>query len=94
MALFAQTLKETVAPTLTLSSAAVFTNSTEKPVVVRYVSEISSHISMTGTADATSAFVPANCVEVLNVDPGKSITAIRGASETDAPVWVTVITQV
>ncbi len=94
MAHNAQTFKATVAPTLTAVAADLYTNNTGKPVVVRYVSEISSHISMTGTATTTDAFVPANCVEVLNVDPGKSVNAVRGASETDAPAWVTEITQV
>ncbi len=72
----------------------MYTNNTGKPVVVRYVSEITSHISMTGAATTADAFVPADGVEVLNVDPGKSVSAIRGASESDSAVWVTEITQV
>jgi len=94
MAHFAQTFKATVAPTLSATAADVYTNTTEKPVVVRFVSEISSHLSLTGAASTTDAFVPANCVEILNIDPGKSLSAVRGASETDAPAWITEITQV
>lgn len=94
MAHQAQTFKATAAPTLTATAADIYINNTEKPVVVRYVSEISSHLSMTGTATVADAFVPANCVEVLNIDPGKSLNAIRGASETDSPAWITEITQV
>jgi len=94
MAYNAKTFKTTVAPTLTAVAADLYINSTDKPIVVRYVSEVSSHISMTGPATVSDAFVPANCVEVLNVDPGKSVNAVRGTSETDAPVWVTEITQV
>lgn len=94
MAHFAQTFNQTVAPTLTSGAADVFTNTTDKPVVVRYVSEISSHVSMIGAATAVDAFIPANCVEVFNINPGKSISAIRGAAESDSPAWITVITQV
>lgn len=94
MAHNAQTFKATAAPTLVAAAADIYTNATDKPVVVRYVTEISSHISMTGTATVADAFVPANCVEVLNVDPGKSISALRGAAETDSVVWITEITQV
>ena len=94
MAHNAKTFKTTVTPTLTAVAADLYTNSTDKPVVVRYVSEISTHINMIGIATVSDAFVPANCVEVLNVDPGKSVNAIRGVSETDAPAWVTEITQV
>lgn len=94
MAHNAQTFKATVAPTLTAVAADLYTNTTNKPVVVRYVSEISTHLSMTGAASTLEAFVPANCVEVLNIDPGKSLSGVRGASETDAPAWITVVTQV
>lgn len=94
MAHNAQTFKVTVAPTLVATAADIYTNATDKPVVVRYVTEVSSHISMVGAATVTSPLVPANCVEILNIDPGKSISAIRGASETDSVVWVTEITQV
>ncbi len=94
MAHNAQTFKATVAPTLVAADAIIYTNNTEKPVVVRYVTEVSSHISMVGVATVADPLVPANCVEILNVDPGKSINAIRGAAETDSVVWVTEITQV
>jgi hypothetical protein len=49
---------------------------------------------MNGAASTSEALVPANRVEILNIDPGKSIHAIRGATETDAPAWITEITQV
>ena len=94
MAYNAKTFKTTAASTLSARPSDLYTNSTDKPVVVRYVSEISAHINMTGAATLSDAFVPANCVELLNVDPGKSVNAVRGASETDAPAWVTEITQV
>lgn len=94
MASYAKTFKATATATLTATSAAVFTNSGDKPVLIRYVSEIASHISMTGAASVTDALVPANCIELLNVDPGKSLTAVRAASETDDTVWITEITQV
>ena len=94
MAYNAQTFKENVTQILTTSPTDLYTNETNKPVVVRYVSEISSHISMTGDASNRTAFVPANCVEVLNIDPDKSLNAVRGDSETSSPAWITVITQV
>lgn len=94
MAHNAQTFKASVAAPLTAVASDTYTNATDKPVVVRYVSEISSHLSMIGEASTTDAFVPANCVEILNIDPGKSLSAVRGAAETDAPAWVTVVTQV
>ena len=84
----------TSSPAVTLTSAAIYTNNTNKPVVVRYVSDRATHISLVGSASASDAFVPANCVELINVDPGKSINAIRESSETDGPVWVTVVARV
>lgn len=89
------TFKATVAnPTISLTAANVFTNSTDDPVTVRYVSERASHISLTGAATAADALVPANCIELLNIDPGKALSVIRESSETDGPAWVTEVARV
>lgn len=81
-------------PTVNLTAANVYTNNTQKPVVVRYVSERATHISLTGAATAADTLVPANCVELINVNPGKSISAIREAAETDGPAWITEVARV
>jgi len=73
------------------TAADAYTNSSTRPVIVRVASAIGVHVDTNVTATVASAFIPGNTVELINVDPGKSLSVIKAASETDAPVIVTSI---
>lgn len=86
--------KNSITGAVTAVAADLFTNNTTDQIEVRLISNRATHISLVGDADATSAYVPADCAELLQVDPGKSISAIRTAAETDGDFWVTEIQRV
>lgn len=91
----ALTLKKVVEnPTLTATAADIYTNNTTRPVRVRYISERASHLNLFGDATAAHTYVPADTEVLLNIDPGKALSAIRTAAELDGSVWVTEIGRV
>ena len=79
---------------ITASAAVAFTNNSDKQIEVRYVADRIGFVSVVGTADDQEAYVPADCIEYLQIDPGKSLSVIKLAAETDGNFWVTEIQRV
>lgn len=86
-------LSATSTSTVTNAAATLFTNSTDKTVTVRFSANVDSHISTTGTATTDSAYVFGGLVELIAVDPGKSISVIRSGDQ-DGIARATVVERV
>lgn len=70
----------------------MFENTGNGSVLVRYAANISTHISLIGDATTTDAYVFAGIPEIINVDPGKTLSAIKATGEADGDGWATLVT--
>jgi len=91
-----QVLRFKASTTAAVTTAAVdaYVNNSTDQIEVRLISDRATHVSVIGTATDQDALVPAECIELLQVDPGKTVSVLREASETDGLVWVTEIQRV
>lgn len=90
-------LNETVTDGV-IATSVQFDPAVTKPTLFRYIADRVTHIEV-GPATATaiiasSARIPADCAEFINVDPGQTLNFIRGTGETDGTVWITRIDRV
>jgi len=79
---------------VTTTAVAAYVNNTTDQIEVRLISDRATHVSVMDTATDQDALVPADCIELLQVDPGKTVSVLRQAAETDGTVWVTEIQRV
>lgn len=70
-----QVLRPDVASTISVTSGSATSSSAiTKARVARIVSAVGIHYSVTGTASATSTYLPANTVEYIHVYVGDTIS--------------------
>lgn len=86
--------KATATGAVTVAPVVAFVNNTDQQVEVRFIADRATHISMVGTATASDARVPADCIELLQIDPGTTLSVLKDAAEPDGNFWVTEIQRV
>lgn len=86
--------KASTTAAVTTAAVAAYTNNTTDQIEVRLISDRATHVSVIADATDQDALVPADCIELLQVDPGKTVSVLREAAETDGTVWVTEIQRV
>lgn len=87
------TLNTTTTASATGTAGDLYENTGNNPVIIRYAANVSTHISIRGDATTSDAYIFAGIPELLNIDPGKTLSVIKATGEDDGNAWATVATR-